>query len=187
MAKNPQRRKPEVATSSIRGYWHAELSKSAIATGLKKFQKTNPKVAVLGDLMESLEVIWLMKDNAWREFFIVNGIAHFNNVIPYSEKKGSRILHVPVMSGAFSGIAQYELKEDKNHRLVLEGRNIPLSFVDEVRTVDMDIGSFTGMATAIRGRKFCCTLCYLVHDTIGIHELDCICCLAGCGFGCSPF
>jgi len=33
----------------------------------------------------------------------------------------------------------------------------------------------------------CCRACYIVHDILDIHELDCICCLASCGYSCGRF
>lgn len=32
--------------------------------------------------------------------------------------------------------------------------------------------------------RFCCAACYYVHDKLDIHILDCLCCLASCGFSC---
>jgi len=30
----------------------------------------------------------------------------------------------------------------------------------------------------------CCDACYLVHSVLGLHDLDCLCCLGTCGFSC---
>ena len=34
--------------------------------------------------------------------------------------------------------------------------------------------------------KLCCASCYLVHDALDIHFIDCLCCLGRCGFRCGP-
>jgi hypothetical protein len=188
MERKLQPRNLAIATSSIRGFWHAEVSQSAIVTGMKKLQKITPNAAVLSDEIKSLEVVWLLKGNLLREFLIINGIAYFSTMIPYSERRGSRTLHVAATSLAFLGILYYELKEDTEHHLTINGCEVSLNFVDKAHTLNIDTNSFTGMATVQRFSGRCCRLCSFVRDAIGISFLDCICCGGSCdGFGCGPF
>lgn len=42
---------------------------------------------------------------------------------------------------------------------------------------------FEQITSSIGGRLFCAA-CYATHDLLGIHILDCLCCLASCGFKC---
>lgn len=34
------------------------------------------------------------------------------------------------------------------------------------------------------GSNFCCAACYTIHDILNLHILDCLCCMARCGFRC---
>ncbi|MBX9449876.1 MAG: hypothetical protein KL787_09225 [Taibaiella sp.] len=35
-----------------------------------------------------------------------------------------------------------------------------------------------------KSKQLCCVLCYLSHDILGIHFMDCMCCFGGCGYSC---
>ena len=75
--------------------------------------------------------------------------------------------------------ATIQIKENKGVLLFndkeLEGF-VPFAKFDDI--VVHDIFLIYGMS--------CCKACYTVHNILDIHQLDCLCCLGSCGFGCNP-
>lgn len=46
---------------------------------------------------------------------------------------------------------------------------------------------FDGITVHDDLRLTCCGACFAVHGALGLHQLDCICCIGSCNFGCEPF
>ena len=160
-------------------FWYAKFSSSNIKKSEKAMKKQVRVKLKADELPKRLEVIWKFTKDSFREFVIADDVAYMNFVIPCRQANNVYEMSIPLLYDKSHGIYFMKFTNQNYQHLIFEGRKLPLNYHKEPKTISLDIAIFSGIL-----KRVCCAACWEVHDRLGIHHLDWMCCLGNC-FTCS--
>jgi hypothetical protein len=114
---------------------------------------------------------------------LFDGVGCFNCFVNYRKTRGGFAIQIPHRDKGCCGVDELQLEQRAGRRLAFQGRALPMRFVRAPRTIAIDVAPLVGINAGLAG--LCCSACFWVHDKLGIHYLDCLCCLGRC-FACVP-
>lgn len=86
-------------------------------------------------------------------------------------------------TGVYFQVSSRKLSQDKDAAVRVEIKEGMLQINDVVLRGFRKFSDFKKVKKK-KSRQLCCVLCYLSHDMLGIHFMDCMCCFGGCGYSC---